>query len=190
VKRYFGLGIATVLLLTAFSTTTVFAVANSHRAPSTSRSSNADSLTNQPNTLKVRPRYRASSPTAAIVDQIAVDAADWIGSFDDLSSAAWVSSTEGLAESSLNVQVSPNLQEQPVYVIEIEGNFTLNISGPSSQDSSSPGSCSIMVIVVSQSTLNQLSMHCETSSVDLSGLGTVETDSVAGLTPANVPQPS
>jgi len=123
--------------------------------------------------------YKATSSTAAQLDQIAVDTAAWAGD-PKVSSVTWVSSTWGGASSSLD-ESTPGAAEAslPVYVLEIGGDFQLNVSVPPGYNG--PISCSALVFMVFQNDFSNAGRSCRASTVDLGVLGPTETDSLIGL---------
>jgi hypothetical protein len=125
--------------------------------------------------------YTAASSVAAQLDQIAVNTASWAGD-PNISSVTWAPSTWGGASTSLQ-ESSPGTSgaADPVYVMEITGNFQLNV--PTSPRDTTEPTCSAVVFMVFQDDFQNAGHSCLASSTDLSVLGSTETDSTVGISP-------
>jgi hypothetical protein len=128
-------------------------------------------------------RYLVSS-VAGVIDQAAINEATWAGD-PSVSSVTWVRSTRGAVNAALGEAPGPNASNA-LYVIELSGNFTLNVSVPFGD---SAPVCDELVAALSAATYATVEYECTINkpAPDLGILGTPETDSLSGVTAGPLP---
>jgi hypothetical protein len=132
--------------------------------------------------------YHATSSVATQLDQLAIDTANWAGD-PNVSSVTWVATTRGAA---LTAQGGGEVGDpsDPVYLLEIQGSFILNVSTPVAGEAPT---CGAFVFMYFQNNFNNAGRDCLAvgqPEVDLSTLGTPETDNLVGLSPKTVTRPA